>query len=267
MLIHSDVKGLEVCCAAFLSQDSVLYKELWDNYQNPTQDDLHTANQKTFQLPDRVTAKRFTFKMLYGGSDYGFSIDPKFNHISRSKKYWADVIAKFYTKYYGVNAWHNKLLPYVLEHGYLESPTGRRFLFDKKDVINNTGFWLPKLKNYIVQGLGADLVAIARVTMHRRLTKEGIKALFISTVHDSIDIDIPNAWGVGGLLLPQGKLDKSDNPCYNIYEACKIVEQSIRDVPINFERVFGIPFDLPLNCETSFGLTLKNTTLYQGQTE
>ena len=236
MLIHADVKSLEVCCAAYLSKDPTLCQEIWNNYTNPTQDDLHTTNQKVFQLPDRVTAKRFTFKMLYGGSDYGFSIDPKFNHVSSSKSFWANVIERFYSKYQGVRAWHNTLLPEVLATGQLVAPTGRCFTFDRADVAKRDWFWLPKLKNYPVQGLGADLVAIGRVAAWKRLRKAGIPVLFQSTVHDSLDIDC--------------------EACYN-RRVIEIVKGAIEDIPLNFERLLNKPFDLPLTTSITSGPNLK----------
>lgn len=50
-------KGLEVVCAAYLSKDKVLYKELRDGL------DIHSDNQAKFGLPDRITAKIFKFKL------------------------------------------------------------------------------------------------------------------------------------------------------------------------------------------------------------
>jgi hypothetical protein len=116
-------------------------------------------------------------------------------------------------------------------------PTGRVYQFPRADVAHREWFWRPKILNYPVQGLGADLVAIGRVTMWKRLRKLGIPVLFQSTVHDSIDIDCES--------------------CYNI-RVVEIVKQSIIDIPTNFYRLFGVPFDLPLNSEVSVGPTLKD---------
>jgi len=57
----------------------VLYKELRDGL------DIHSDNQAKFGLPDRITAKIFKFKLLYGASEYGFAQDPSItsgDHIS-----------------------------------------------------------------------------------------------------------------------------------------------------------------------------------------
>src|SRR2546428_213001 len=245
MLVHSDVKGLEVVCAAFLSRDPVLSQEIWDNKNNPEMDDLHTTNRKEFDLPDRTTAKRFTFKILYGGTDFGFSVDPKFNHVSTDRHFWSNVIERFYTKYSGIRRWHESLLRIVLDKGQLSSPTGRTFIFDRKDVAQRTWFWLPKIKNYLVQSLGADLVAIGRVTAWKRLKNTDLPHLWVSTVHDSLDLDVKII------------LDKGQEVCDNI---CSIIKASVEAVPTNFERLFGVKFDLPITADISYGPNLAELT-------
>lgn len=56
-LINLDIAQLEWRVAAFLAQDKLALKEIEQNY------DIHSDNQKRFNLPDRVTAKRFVFKL------------------------------------------------------------------------------------------------------------------------------------------------------------------------------------------------------------
>lgn len=56
MIVQCDVKGLEVVCAAWLSQDKVLYNELNTNV------DIHQANQDAFGLPNRLVAKILKFR-------------------------------------------------------------------------------------------------------------------------------------------------------------------------------------------------------------
>lgn len=125
-------------------------------------------------------------------------------------------------------------------------PTGRAYSFDRLDVAHRPWFWNSKILNYPVQGTGADLVAIGRVTCWKRLNKfknPEYPLLFVSTVHDSLDIDV--------------------HPWYNIKEVCNIVRQSIEDIPTNFQRLFGVPFDLPVGCEIGYGQSLGELTKYE----
>jgi DNA polymerase I-like protein with 3'-5' exonuclease and polymerase domains len=237
------VKSLELVTAAYLSRDPTLTEEIKNGV------DIHASNQTRFNLPERVTAKTFVFRLIYGGQAYSYAHDPAFNHISKSQKYWQRVIDDFYNKYPTIAQWHQGLVKTVLETGQYVAPTGRAYTFPRADVAHREWFWRPKILNYPVQGLGADLVAIGRVTMWKRLRAAGLPVLFQSTVHDSIDIDV----------------DRPEEVCYNsrvgeksrLETVVSIVKQSIIDIPTNFYRLFGVPFDLPLNSEVSVGPTLK----------
>lgn len=132
----------------------------------------------------------------------------------------------------------------------MQIPTGRIYSFNRAEVASQTWFWKPKIINYPVQGLGADLVAIGRVTMWRRLGKiieSEYPLLFVSTVHDSVDIDV----NLG--------LDKPMERCYTI---CRIIKNSIRDIPLNFYRLFGQEFDLPIDAEIKYGNNLGQLEIF-----
>jgi DNA polymerase I-like protein with 3'-5' exonuclease and polymerase domains len=89
-----------------------------------------------------------------------------------------------------------------------------------------------------VQGLGADLMAIARVSLRNRLKeKEGVK--LVNTVHDSIILDFnPNIW---------------DN-----ISIVNLVDKCFNDIPANFNKLFGKDFNLPMRVECQIGPTWGN---------
>jgi DNA polymerase I-like protein with 3'-5' exonuclease and polymerase domains len=239
MLIHADVKSLELVVAAYLSRDSILLEEIRSGT------DIHDDNKTRFGLPDRRIAKIFVFRLLYGGQAGGFAKSHLFSHISTNKKFWQEVIDEFYSKYKGIAKWHEGLVRSVLDKGQLVMPTGRVYSFDRREVASREWYWRSKILNYPVQGTGADLVAIGRVALWKRLRKTNYKVLFVSTVHDSIDLDC----NLG--------LDKPEEVCYNI---CTVVKKAIEDIPTNFERLFGVPFDLPVGCEIGYGHSLGSLT-------
>jgi len=222
MLINADVKGLELVAAADLSKDPILSQEIINKF------DTHADNQARFNLPARVTAKIFVFKLLYGGSDYGFSMDADFLHMGYSRKQWAEVIEAFYTKYKGIKKWHDSLLETAMRQGYIEIPSGRYFNFRPTN-----GRWpITTIKNYPVQGWGADLVMLARIELMRRLRESDIEAKFICTVHDSLVVDT---------------LEK------NVYTISMMLKESIEAVPLLCKSTFGYAMQLPLTCEIQAG--------------
>lgn len=234
MLISADVKGLEVVCAAQLSGDKVLSKEIVDK------EDIHANNQKAFNLGDgdlgRLIAKIFKFRLIYGGGAYSYAHDPDFMAVSTSEKFWQKVIDAYYEKYYGIKLWHDELIHEAKTTGRLYIPSGRYFPITP-DFTKRQPWPLTIIKNYVVQGTGADLVMLARCRAMQLLRQANIEALFVSTVHDSIVVDTPSK---------------------NCYTISKLLQNAIEDVPRLVKQVWKYDFTLPLTCEIKVGMNNKD---------
>jgi DNA polymerase I-like protein with 3'-5' exonuclease and polymerase domains len=227
VLINVDVKSLEVVVAAELSNDKILKEELVRKL------DLHALNQERFGLPDRVTAKRFIFKLLYGATAYGYSVDSDFLGVKYSQRDWQGVIDEFYAKYKGIAAWHESIIKQVKETGFLEIPSGRYYQY--KAYKNDYGEYkwpLTTIKNYPVQGFGADLVMLARVEAYKRIQASNLEALLVQTIHDSIVVDTPSK---------------------NCYTISRILQDSVSKVPDLCREYFKYDFSLPLTSEILVG--------------
>ncbi len=238
MIISVDHKGLEWVTAVYLSQDKVGIDEIWRG------EDQHEDNRKRFDLPNRLIAKTFLFRLIYGGSAYSYANDPEFASVSGSVDYWQDVIDAFYAKYKGLYAWHGELIDSVGSTGVYVSPSGRVYHFEPYKT--GSGEWkLPRTKilNYPVQGLGADIVMLSRISLWNRVQKElaagvDMSLKLINTVHDDIWLDTAKKHLIG--------LDEQGNSCYNI---CTEIKGVFDDLPQNFERAFKVPFNLPTRYE------------------
>lgn len=230
MILNFDVKGLEAVCAAYLSSDPVLYQELNDNI------DLHSMNQQALGLPEgkegRLVAKVFLFRIIYGGMF--FHNDPDFAKVSTSRKFWEKKLELFFEKYKRLKQWHGELLRTVADTGQIVSPTGRVYQYEyKRGYSGDLELPATQIKNYIVQGLGADIMSVIRVDFYRRFKNANIKGLLVNTVHDSIVLD----------LETKKDVDKSVEMIYNV----------LLDFPQNFEKIFGVPFDLEIRGEMEVG--------------
>ena len=116
-------------------------------------------------------------------------------------------------------------------------PTGRVYKYER----TSRGEWpITTIKNYPVQGLGADVMSIIRVSFFRRFYDSGISGLIVNTVHDSIVVDISGRGSDGEL-----------------HKTRAIFDGVFHDLPANFARVFGVEFNLPLKCEVSYGSNMK----------
>jgi DNA polymerase I-like protein with 3'-5' exonuclease and polymerase domains len=231
MLVNADVKSLEVVVAAELSKDPVLCKEIVDR------EDIHENNRAAFKLPSRLIAKTFKFRLIYGGSAYSYAHDPDFMEVSKSKIYWQKVIDRYYEKYKGLGRWHNWLLDEVRRTGIVEIPSGRFYPFEPDRERGEPRWPVTKIKNYPVQGFGADLVMLARLEFNKLLRESGLEAVMISTIHDSIVVDTPSK---------------------NVYNIRDMLKTSIEAVPALCKRVWDYEFSLPLTCEIQAGPNKKD---------
>lgn len=224
MLIEADAKALEVLAAMYLSKDPVGYYEIKNGI------DQHSDNQKRFRLPSRLVAKTFVFRLIYGGTAFAYANDPEFTHVSTSDKYWQRIIDEFYDKYKGLYRWHNTIVREVIRNGQLEMPTGRVYKYER----DKRGNW-PRttILNYPVQGLGADLMAIARCSLFKRIKRDStLDCKFLSTIHDSVILDCT---------------------AEQVTKVTEIIKDVWKDLPKNFETMFHVPFDLPCKVEIKVG--------------
>lgn len=269
ILIEADFVQLEICVAAFLSQDPVLLKELNDGQ------DLHENNKGLFKLPSRLEAKKFIFRMLYGGSAYSYANDPEFQHVSKSKHYWQRAIDKFYEKYAGIAKWHEELIKEVIENGCYYGPTARRFTFTGLDSgrIPDTD-----IKNYIVQGTGADILQLARILVWRRLYHERVSP------HSSASVPI-NPLPLHRVPLVRGDIRVCRKPekvlpilRTTVHDSLLIetsvetaddtrrsIQEAWRDIPNEFGKRYGVELNVPCRVEIKQGPTWGTLeTIYKG---
>lgn len=234
-LINADFKALEWLCIVHMSEDKIGTKELLEGV------DIHEVNRVAFNLPDRLTAKKFVFRLIYGGSPYSYAMDPDFRHVSTKSEYWEKVINKFYMKYKGIAHKHQMWITEAMMRGRVTTPTGRSFKFVPDPLKRK---W-PRttILNYPVQSFGADLMTLARIAVHERvkyfqrdwnyLVKE------VSTVHDSIVLDAPS---------------------HEVAKMVTEVKEAWKEIPRRFSASYGGELLLPCKVEVSTGPNLGQMT-------
>jgi DNA polymerase I-like protein with 3'-5' exonuclease and polymerase domains len=227
MLVKIDAATLEWRGAAWLSNDKTAIEEINDG------GDFHSANQTEFGLPTRLIAKRYLFRTIYRGSGYAFSVDNDFSVVSDKADFWDSINEKFYKKYYGLDSWHHSLARTCAERKPIRSPLGREWLV-LPDPLTGKLPWTV-FTNYPVQGTCADLMAIARVSLYRRLRAAKCQAVLVSTVHDDIKVDAPD----------------SEVP-FVVDTAYKVFD----DLPNNVKRMFGVTLPIKFPGEVSVGKNL-----------
>ena len=133
----------------------------------------------------------------------------------------------------GVQTCALPILAKAMRDRQLTMPTGRVYKYEPEIKYGRVKWPRTKILNYPVQGLGADLMAIARVSLSNRLkAMENVK--LINTVHDSIIVDFDS------------------KVCDNI-SIVKLVNDCFTDIPSNFKKLFGVDFNLPMRVECQVG--------------
>lgn len=237
MLVKIDSAQLEWRGAVWLSGDKTGIAELLSG------EDIHALNQRAFDLGEgdkgRLTAKRYLFRTIFRGSGWAFANDPDFSHVSKDPEFWDEVNTKFYKKYEGLDKWHQKLAREVAAGRSLVSPFGRHW----KIPLNKDGSipWT-LLSNYPVQGSCADLMMIARISLHRRLSQSGLVSRIVSTVHDDIKVDAPTN---------------------EVEQVAKTAIEVFNDIPKNVRKLFNIDLPIPFPGEVKIGHNLKEMEKYE----
>lgn len=207
-------------------------------------EDVHSLNQAAFQLPTRLIAKTYLFRTIFNhGKGYAFTVDPKFMHVSTSVKYWDDVGEKFYSKYSALEDMYQRNMSLVAEGKPLEGPLGRFWPLEM-EIGWNGELKIPETKvvNYPVQGTGADIMSIARVSFSNRLKKLSLPDVkLVSSVHDSIILDAPGHY---------------------LELLAKLFHQVFKDLQPNIKKLFGYDWIVPLECEVKFGPNLKDMSTF-----
>jgi DNA polymerase I-like protein with 3'-5' exonuclease and polymerase domains len=118
----------------------------------------------------------------------------------------------------------------------LTIPSGRYYEYVPKKTGYGWKWPLTTIKNYPVQGFGAELVKLARVEFWGRLKNSQYqdRAKFVQTIHDSLVVDV----------------DNDDEVVYNI---CTMLRDSIEYTPTLCKEWFDYEFSLPIWCEVQVG--------------
>lgn len=230
-ILGADLSQLEWRIAAFTSQDKIMCDEIRAGYDPHTDNTVHifkvSEGASNFD-ETRTTAKTFSFRMIYGGSAYGFYMDTKMPNFSQQK--WADIVEGFYDKYQGLQQWQQDNISKVYQDkGLLYSPTGRIYEFHR----DGKGYRKPQICNFPVQGLAtADIMPLAMCIIWKKFRAAQFKSKLIMQVHDSLIFD-----AISAEVRAIGQL------CLDVFN----------NLPMYIEKMWGFKFNLPLTGEIELG--------------
>ncbi len=191
-LLSADYSQIELRIIAALSGEENMTKA----FQN--HEDIHKSTaSKVFNVPleevtreQRSHAKTVNFGIIYGVSAFGLS-----NQTNLSRKESADLIEAYYQTYPKLKSFIQEQIDFAREKGYVETISGRRRYL--KDINSQNaivrGGAERNAVNAPIQGSAADIIKIAMINIHKKLTSENWKSKMLLQVHDELVFDVHNS--------------------------------------------------------------------------
>ena len=191
-LVSADYSQIELRIIAALCGDPEMVK----SFQN--KEDIHASTAaKVFNVAlsevtreQRSHAKTVNFGIIYGVSAFGLS-----NQTSLSRSESKDLIDAYYETYPTLRRYISEQIEMAREQGYVQTILGRRRYL--KDINSQNavvrGAAERNAVNAPIQGSAADIIKIAMINIHKKLTEENWKSKMLLQVHDELVFDVHNS--------------------------------------------------------------------------
>lgn len=191
-IVSADYSQIELRIIAALSGEENMIAA----FQN--HEDIHKSTaSKVFNVPleevtreQRSHAKTVNFGIIYGVSAFGLS-----NQTSLSRSESGALIEAYYKTYPRLKSYIQEQIEYARENGFVQTILGRRRYLKDINSANAVvrGASERNAVNAPIQGSAADIIKIAMINIHKKLTSENWKSKMLLQVHDELVFDVHNS--------------------------------------------------------------------------
>jgi DNA polymerase-1 len=190
VLLAADYSQIELRVLAHVSGDEHL-KEAFERRADIHRETAARVLKKDpadISADERSMAKMVNFGLAYGMSDFGLA-----TRAGIPREEARAFIESYFSAYTGISRYMVHIKQIAQEQGYVETLLGRRR-------------WIPELSarntqlrqagermaiNMPIQGTAADIMKIALIRLHERLSAERSPARMLLSVHDEILLEVP----------------------------------------------------------------------------
>ncbi len=188
LIMSADYSQIELRIIAALSQEP----NMIESFKNG--EDIHRSTAaRVFNVAleevtkeQRSHAKTVNFGIIYGVSAFGLS-----NQTNLSRSESKELIDTYYATYPQLKNYIARQIEFAREHGYVQTVSGRRRYL--KDIHSQNaivrGGAERNAVNAPIQGSAADIIKIAMIRIHQKLTEEQWKSKMLLQVHDELVFD------------------------------------------------------------------------------
>ncbi len=188
VIVDADYSQIELRLLAHVSADANMVAAFSKGA------DIHTStaaavfgvDPSEVTLEMRKKAKAVNFGIMYGIGAFSLADD-----IGVSRAEAQEFIDRYLASYPGIDAYLKKTIREAYENGYVTTLFGRRRYIPELAGTNKMQqkFGERVAMNSPIQGTAADIIKLAMVRVHRRLSESGIDARLILQVHDELLIE------------------------------------------------------------------------------
>jgi DNA polymerase-1 len=188
-LLAADYSQIELRVIAALSEEETMINAFKNG------EDIHASTAaKVFNVAlddvtreQRSNAKTVNFGIIYGVSAFGLS-----NQTNLSRSEAKELIDTYYETYPKLRAYISKQVDFARDNGYVETVLGRRRYL--KDINSRNavvrGAAERNAVNAPIQGSAADIIKIAMINIHQKLSEGNYKTKMLLQVHDELVFDV-----------------------------------------------------------------------------
>lgn len=189
VLLAADYSQIELRIMAHLSGDEGLLRAFrnGEDVHRATAGEVLGIAASEVSNDQRRAAKAVNFGLIYGMSAFGLA---KQLNISRGEA--GDYIARYFSRYPGVQDYMERTREQAAEQGYVETLFGRRLMLreilSSKQVVRQASE--RAAINAPMQGTAADIVKRAMLRVQKALTEEKLAATLVLQVHDELVLEV-----------------------------------------------------------------------------
>lgn len=189
ILLAADYSQIELRIIAALSEEENMIEAFEKG------EDIHASTAaKVFNVPieevtreQRGNAKTVNFGIIYGVSAFGLS-----NQTDLSRSEAKALIDTYYATYPKLKDFMGKQVDFARDNGYVQTVLGRRRYL--KDINSRNavvrGAAERNAVNAPIQGSAADIIKLAMINIHHKLSEGDYKTKMLLQVHDELVFDV-----------------------------------------------------------------------------
>ena len=188
-LLAADYSQIELRIIAALSEEN----NMIEAFKNG--EDIHASTaSKVFNVPiedvtreQRGNAKTVNFGIIYGVSAFGLS-----NQTNLSRTEAKELIDTYYKTYPKLRNYISEQIDFARENGYVQTVMGRRRYLKDINAGNAVvrGAAERNAVNAPIQGSAADIIKVAMINIHDKLTSGSYRTKMLLQVHDELVFDV-----------------------------------------------------------------------------